>query len=40
MSNTKSSINKIIKEIEVKKLKEIYTEFNDVIRLISNFILK
>jgi len=40
MSNNKSSINKIIKEIEVKKLKELYGEFNDVITLISNFILK
>lgn len=40
MSNNKSSINKIIKDIEVKKLKELYSEFNDVIRLISNFILK
>jgi hypothetical protein len=39
-SNNKSSINKIIKDIEVKKLKELYKEFNDVITLISNFILK
>ena len=35
-----SSISKIVKEIEVKKLKELYQEFNDVITLISNFIIK
>jgi hypothetical protein len=39
-NNKSSSINKIIKEIEVKKLKELYKEFNDVIMLISNFIIK
>lgn len=39
MSNN-TSINKIVKEIEVKKLKELYNEFNDVIILVSKFILK
>ena len=27
------TINKIIKDIEVKKLKELYSEFNNVIKL-------
>jgi hypothetical protein len=40
MSNNNSSINKIIKEIEIKKLKNLYNEFNDVIELISKFIIK
>jgi hypothetical protein len=40
MSNNNSSINKIIKEIEIKKLKDLYNEFNDVIELISKFIIK
>jgi hypothetical protein len=35
-----SSIGKIVKEIEIKKLKELYDEFNDVISLISKFIIK
>jgi hypothetical protein len=40
MSNNNSSINKIIKEIEIKKLKDLYNEFNDVIEIISKFIIK
>jgi hypothetical protein len=40
MSNNNSSINKIVKEIEIKKLKELYNEFNVVIELISKFIIK
>ena len=40
MSNNNSSINKIVKEIEIKKLKELYKEFNVVIELISKFIIK
>jgi hypothetical protein len=35
-----SSISKIVKEIEIKKLKELYDEFNEVINLISKFIIK
>jgi len=35
-----SSINKIVKEIEIKKLKDLYNEYNDVINLISKFIIK
>jgi hypothetical protein len=35
-----SSISKIVKEIEIKKLKELYDEFNVVINLISKFIIK
>ena len=35
-----SSISKIVKEIEIKKLKELYDEFNEVIDLISKFIIK
>lgn len=41
--NTASSehkINKIIREIEVKKLKGVYHEYNEVINLISKFIIK
>ena len=34
------TINKIIKDIEVKKLKDLYDEFNKVIELISKFIIK
>jgi hypothetical protein len=34
------TINKIIKDIEVKKLKDLYGEFNNVIELISKFIIK
>ena len=33
-------IDKIIKEIEVKKLKGVYHEYNEVINLISKFIIK
>ena len=40
MSNNNSSINKIVKEIEIKKLKELYNEFIVVIELISKFIIK
>lgn len=40
MSNNNTSINKIIKEIEHKKLKQLYNEFNNVIELISKFIIK
>jgi len=40
MSNNNSSINKIVKEIELKKIKELYKEFNVVIELISKFIIK
>lgn len=39
-SNTEHKIDKIIKEIEVKKLKNVYHEYNDVIKLISKFIIK
>jgi len=35
-----SSISKIVKEIEIKKLKELYNEYNEVINLISKFIIK
>lgn len=34
------TINKIIKDIEIRKLKELYTEYNSVIKLISKFIIK
>lgn len=34
------TINKIIKEIEIKKLKDLYSEYNNVIKLISKFIIK
>ncbi len=34
------TINKIIKEIEIKKLKNLYSEYNNVIKLISKFIIK
>ena len=42
MNNTNSAqkIDKIIKDIEVNKLKNVYNEYNDVIKLISNFIIK
>jgi hypothetical protein len=42
MSNTGSAnkIDKIIRDIEVNKLKNVYNEYNDVIKLISNFIIK
>jgi hypothetical protein len=43
MNNTNNSeykIDKIIKEIEVNKLKNVYNEYNDVITLISKFIIK
>jgi hypothetical protein len=40
MSNSEQKINKIIKEIEVNKLKGVYHEYNDVIKLISKFIIK
>ena len=42
MSNTGSEykIEKIIREIEEKKLKNVYNEYNDVINLISSFIIK
>ena len=41
MNNTSSAkIDKIIKEIEDKKLKNVYNEYNDVINLISKFIIK
>ena len=34
------TINKIIKDIEIKKLKDLYSEYNSVIKLISKFIIK
>ena len=42
MNNTGSEykIEKIIREIEEKKLKNVYNEYNDVINLISSFIIK
>ncbi len=42
MSNATSEfkIDKIIREIEVNKLKNVYNEYNDVINLISKFIIK
>lgn len=42
MNNTNSAqkIDRIIKDIEVNKLKNVYNEYNDVIKLISNFIIK
>jgi len=39
-TNTEHKIDKIIKEIEVKKLKNVFHEYNDVIKLISKFIIK
>ena len=39
-TNSEYKIDKIIKEIEVKKLKNVYHEYNDVISLISKFIIK
>jgi hypothetical protein len=39
-TNTEHKIDKIIREIEVKKLKNVYHEYNDVIKLISKFIIK
>ena len=39
-TNTEHKIDKIIKEIEDKKLKNVYHEYNDVIKLISKFIIK
>ena len=42
MNNTSSvnKIDRIIRDIEVNKLKNVYNEYNDVIKLISNFIIK
>lgn len=39
-TNSEHKIDKIIREIEVKKLKTVYHEYNDVIKLISKFIIK
>ena len=39
-SNSEYKIDKIIQEIEEKKLKNVYNEYNDVINLISKFIIK
>ena len=39
-SSSEYKIDKIIREIEVKKLKSVYNEYNDVINLISIFIIK
>ena len=39
-SSSEYKIDKIIREIEVKKLKSVYNEYNDVINLISKFIIK
>jgi hypothetical protein len=39
-TDSEYKIDKIIKEIEVKKLKNVYNEYNDVIKLISKFIIK
>ena len=39
-SGSADKIDKIIKDIEVNKLKNVYNEYNDVIKLISNFIIK
>ena len=39
-NNSEYKIDKIIKEIEVNKLKNVYNEYNDVITLISKFIIK
>jgi hypothetical protein len=39
-TDTEHKIDKIIREIEVKKLKNVYHEYNDVIKLISKFIIK
>ena len=39
-NNSEYKIDKIIKEIEVNKLKNVYNEYNDVINLISKFIIK
>jgi len=42
MSNSTSEykIDKIIKEIEENKLKNVYNEYNDVINIISKFIIQ
>lgn len=40
ITNSQNKIDKIIREIEVKKLKSVYHEYNDVIKLISKFIIK
>jgi hypothetical protein len=39
-NNSEYKIDKIIKEIEVNKLKNVYNEYNNVITLISKFIIK
>jgi len=39
-SSSAEKIDKIIRDIEVNKLKNVYNEYNDVIKLISNFIIK
>ena len=39
-STSELKIDKIIKEIEVNKLKNVYNEYNDVINIISKFIIK
>ena len=39
-SGSADKIDKIIKDIEVNKLKNVYNEYNDVIKLISTFIIK
>lgn len=39
-SGSADKIDKIIRDIEVNKLKNVYNEYNDVIKLISNFIIK
>jgi hypothetical protein len=39
-TNSEHKIDKIIREIEMKKIKTAYNEYNDVIKLISKFIIK
>lgn len=39
-SNTEHKIDKIIREIEVNKIKGVYHEYNNVLKLISNFIIR
>jgi hypothetical protein len=39
-ANSEHKIDKIIREIEMKKIKTAYNEYNDVIKLISKFIIK
>ena len=39
-SSSEYKIDKIIREIEEKKLKNVYNEYNNVIKLISTFIIK